>query len=189
MPLFTSSTLQTKRIDTNTMPLMSLAATAIDQPQPRAVVEDAMVSYVATDPVVCRMEPGALADKQSAALDPVLQWVRGEVGAKLEPSCSIFGATVPARELEKIRKYLKGLSQWELTAAEQMAASCKSVCVALAAVRGVLGVKEVLRAARLEEDHQIEEWGLVEGGHDIDIADLKVRVAAPAVFLNLLRGV
>jgi hypothetical protein len=33
---------------------------------------------------------------------------------------------------------------------------------------------------------QIEEWGLVEGGHDIDIADVRCRVAAASVFLRLL---
>ena len=38
----------------------------------------------------------------------------------------------------------------------------------------------------MEEDFQIEEWGLVEGGHDIDIADARARVAAPAVFMRLL---
>lgn len=47
-------------------------------------------------------------------------------------------------------------------------------------------VEEAIRAARVEEDFQIEEWGLVEGGHDIDIADAKARVAAPAVFLRLI---
>lgn len=38
-------------------------------------------------------------------------------------------------------------------------------------------------AARAEEDTQIAEWGLVEGGHDLDLASMKVRVAAPVLFL------
>lgn len=70
---------------------------------------------------------------------------------------------------------------------EQLAASCKSVCIALATVRGRLTVAEALAAARLEEEHQIGQWGLVEGGHDIDQSDIKVRVAAPSVFVRLLR--
>jgi len=80
-----------------------------------------------------------------------------------------------------------GLSAWELAAGEQLAASCKSVCIALAAIRERLGLHETLEAARVEEEHQIEEWGLVEGGHDLDLADIKIRVAAPKVFLHLLR--
>lgn len=83
---------------------------------------------------------------------------------------------------------LAGLDRWELAAAEQLAASCKSVCVALAAIKGRVGVQELLKLSRLEEDHQIEQWGLVEGGHDIDIADMRVRVAAPSVFLRLIKN-
>lgn len=41
--------------------------------------------------------------------------------------------------------------------------------------QGRLGVAEAVDAARLEEAAQIEEWGLVEGGHDIDISDIKVQ--------------
>ena len=82
---------------------------------------------------------------------------------------------------------LQGLDRWHLAAAEQLAACCKSVLLGLAATAGQLSVEQVLAAARLEEDHQIERWGLVEGGHDIDIADLRVRVAAPSLFVRLLK--
>lgn len=83
--------------------------------------------------------------------------------------------------------FYAGLNKWELTAAEQLAASCKSVCIALATIQGRLGVHEAMAVSRLEEDHQIEFWGLVEGGHDIDLSDIKVRVSAPSVFLRLLK--
>lgn len=53
--------------------------------------------------------------------------------------------------------------------------------------QGQLKVKDAVAAARLEEEWQMQEWGLVEGGHDIDIADINVRVAAPALFLQHLR--
>ena len=45
----------------------------------------------------------------------------------------------------------------------------------------------MVAAARVEEDFQIDEWGLVEGGHDIDAADIKVRLTAPRVMMNLLK--
>lgn len=32
---------------------------------------------------------------------------------------------------------------------------------------------------------QIDRWGLVEGGHDVDIADLKVQISSAAVLLGL----
>ncbi len=54
--------------------------------------------------------------------------------------------------------------------------------------QGLVGIKQGLEAARVEENFQIEGWGLVEGGHDIDSAGVKVQVAAPSVFLRLLRS-
>lgn len=80
----------------------------------------------------------------------------------------------------------QGLDDWHLAAAEQLGGACKSVLLGLAGAAQHLGVEAAVAAARLEEDKQIEEWGFVEGGHDIDIADLRVRVAAPSVFLRLL---
>jgi ATP synthase mitochondrial F1 complex assembly factor 2 len=73
-----------------------------------------------------------------------------------------------------------------LTAAEQMAAACKSVIMGLALLKRRLTLDQALAVARLEEDYQIAEWGLVEGGHDVDIADLRVRLAAPHIFVRLL---
>ncbi|KAL4536618.1 hypothetical protein Ndes2437B_g06030 [Nannochloris sp. 'desiccata'] len=150
---------QIKRIDASTMPLMSLAATAIDQPQHRDLVIETMLQYVPTDPVICRLEPGLIADKQAAVLNPVLQWVKKEIGATLETSDSIFGAQLPENQANKIRKYLQKMDKWELTAAEQLAASCKSVLLALAFVKQQLGLHEAMEATRLEEDHQIAQWG------------------------------
>ena len=70
--------------------------------------------------------------------------------------------------------------------AEQLAAASKSVLLGLAGLGGQLSLEGLLRAARLEEDHQLQFWGLVEGGHDIDIADTRVRLAAPHIFARLL---
>lgn len=48
-------------------------------------------------------------------------------------------------------------------------------------------MQQGLEAARVEENFQIEGWGMVEGGHDIDSAGIKVLIAAPSIFLRLLR--
>ena len=58
----------------------------------------------------------------------------------------------------------------------------------LICLQGHLGIHDAINAARLEESFQMDEWGLVEGGHDIDIADMQVRVAGPTVFLRLLQA-
>ena len=45
---------------------------------------------------------------------------------------------------------------------------------------------QAMEMARLEEEFQMEQWGLVEGGHDLDRAATKVSLTSPAVFLALL---
>ena len=85
----TPALLQARRIQPYTMPLMSLAATAIDQPVHRGEVITAMLQYLHTDSVLCRDEAGSsLADLQA------------EVGAGAERSagdwpvgrCSLMAA-------------------------------------------------------------------------------------------------
>lgn len=52
--------------------------------------------------------------------------------------------------------------------------------------QGRVGVEDAIALARLEENLQLEEWGYVEGWHDIDDADIKVRVLSASVFARLL---
>ena len=54
------------------MPLMSLAATAIDQPKPKDKVIETMLRYLDTDAICCREEPGKLADAQAKVTQPFL---------------------------------------------------------------------------------------------------------------------
>lgn len=42
-------------------------------------------------------------------------------------------------------------------------------------------------ATRIEEDTQIEHFGLVEGGHDLDIVDLRTRVSGATLFIHMHR--
>lgn len=80
-----------------------------------------------------------------------------------------------------------GLSAWDLACLESLSAAARSVLIGVAQMHGIMSPAEALRLARLEEDFQSEEWGLVEGGHDIDGADFDVRVTAPLVMQMLLK--
>jgi chaperone required for assembly of F1-ATPase len=41
-------------------------------------------------------------------------------------------------------------------------------------------------AARLEEGFNIEQWGLVEGGHDLDISSARQQLSAASTLLWLM---
>jgi ATP synthase F1 complex assembly factor 2 len=180
---------QKKRVDPETMPLMQLAATAIDQPQSSEVISTSLCAFLPTDPVLCRDEDDSKSEliaAQNSVLHPFIDYVNVHVGTKLRASTSIVGAAVSARDKALVYEYLMGLDSWTLCALMELSSACKSVCMAIGGATGGFSVDEVIRAARLEEDYQIEQWGLVEGGHDIDLADGQVRIRSPMVFLELL---
>lgn len=179
---------QDNRIRPFTMPLMSLAATAIDQPKSRQKVTDTMLQYLDTDAICCREEPGKLANLQAKMYNPVLTWANQHFDVRFVVSNSIFGASQHSDTHQAVRRFLEGLDHWHLATMESLASSCRSVTLALAIMHGQLDVQAAITAARLEETYQMDEWGLVEGGHDIDIADMQVRIAGPAMFLRLLQA-
>ena len=90
------------------MPLMSLAAMALDKPRPRTIVIETLLQYISTDPVFCRAEPGDLAEKQAELLDPLLSWVEKEVGISVHPTSSIFGVEFSHSDMDKLRDYIHG---------------------------------------------------------------------------------
>ncbi|KAL3692844.1 hypothetical protein R1sor_006495 [Riccia sorocarpa] len=171
-----------------TMPLVRLASITIDQiPTDKEKIIATLLKYCHTDALCCRAEPGSqLAGKQTKYWDPLLDWAEKEVGARPVVSSSIFGASQPQHVLDALEKTLRNLNHWELAAIDSLASSSRSLVIALAIARNHLNVDKALDIIRLEEEHQIEEWGLVEGGHDIDIADLRVRISAASIFLRLL---
>jgi len=57
------------------------------------------------------------------------------------------------------------------------------VCIAL---QGEVGVHQAISLSRLEEEVQLEDWGYVEGGHDVDEADIRVRILSASLFLRFL---
>jgi hypothetical protein len=66
------------------------------------------------------------------------------------------------------------------------------VVVCLCSVRVAAALKttpaKAEAACRLEEEFQMEQWGLVEGGHDMDRVAGKVNLNSASAFLHLLDG-
>eukprot|EP00850_Spirogloea_muscicola_P006003 SM000028S10097 [mRNA] locus=s28:335599:337116:- [translate_table: standard] len=172
-----------------TMPLMKLAATAIDQiatDRERVIVT--LLKYFHTDSVCVRApEPSSLADKQAEVWDPILDKVGAHIGVKPSHSADIMGPSQPDKVVTAMRAYLDNLDDWQLASVDSLAGSARSLVIALAVIEGHLDIAAAIRAARLDEDFQVEEWGFVEGGHDVDIADMRVRMAGPSLFLRLLQ--
>ena len=178
---------QPARVRPFTMPLMGLAATALDEPKPAGAVVDTLLRFLDTDSATVRAPASTpLAAAQAAAFDPVLAWAQARFGTTFVTSESIAGAPQPSDAAAAVRAHLASLSPWRLAPVAGLAGAAKSVLVALAVEGGGLDTAAAIAAARCEESLQAEEWGYVEGGHDIDDATAAVAVLAPAAFLRLL---
>lgn len=179
------------RVVPDTMPLMSLAATAIDEPQSGETISSSLCSFLPTDPVLCREEDDAskreLSIRQESILRPYIEFVNAFLVTELRASTSIMGAPISRRDVQIIHEYISGLDSWRRSALMELSSACKSVCMAIAGVEGNFTSDDLMAASRIEEDYQIQQWGLVEGGHDVDLADAKVRIQSPLVFLDLLQ--
>ena len=56
--------------------------------------------------------------------------------------------------------------------------------VTFGALMLLTGIDDAVAAARLEEEYQIAQWGMVEGGHDVDRAHINVQIASGRVLLR-----
>ncbi|XP_028778549.1 ATP synthase mitochondrial F1 complex assembly factor 2-like [Neltuma alba] len=178
-----------------TMPLMKLACTALERvPVTRTKIIENLMKKFNQDLVFCRA-PGDndltsnVRDRQVEKIDPLLHWVELEFGFKPTVYSSFFGGKQDDGLCKAVENLLKGTDDCELASIDAIAAAAHSLIIAIALIRGRLQIEEAIELIRLEEDLQIDKWGLVEGGHDVDIADLKVQISSAAVFLGLSRRI
>lgn len=184
---------QTDGIRPFTMPLMKLACTALERvPLTRAKVIENLMKRFDKDLVFCRApEDNTLTvdlhAKQVEKVDPLLAWVNSEFGFKPTVYFSFFGGKQEEGLTRAVENLLKNTDDCELAAIDALASAGQSLVIALGIFRGKLQLEEAIELIRLEEDLQVDKWGLVEGGHDVDIADLKVQISSAAAFLGLSR--
>lgn len=177
-----------------TMPLMRLACTALERvPVTRPKIIEHLVKKFNQDLVFCRSpDDNELAslvhERQVEKIDPLLHWLESEFGFKPVVYSSFFGGKQEDGLVMAIEKLLKKTDDCELAAIDAIAASAQSLTIAIALVHGRLQIEEAIELIRLEEDLQVDRWGLVEGGHDIDVADIRIQISSPVVFLGLSRN-
>lgn len=176
-----------------TMPLMKLSCTALERaPLIRERTIENLLRHIHTDLVFCRA-PGDsdltshVHDLQVEFMDPLFDWMEAELGVRPVLYTSIFAGKQPQELVNAMECFLKKTDNWELTAIDAIAAAAKSITIAFAVFRGRLDVEEAIKLIRLEEDLQVDKWGLVEGGHDVDMADLRVHISSAVAFLGLVQ--
>ncbi|KAL8200774.1 hypothetical protein R6Q57_012113 [Mikania cordata] len=176
-----------------TMPLMKLACTALERvPLTRTKIIDNLMTRFNRDLVFCRAPVDNVLTRdvyelQVKKIDPLLKWVESEFGFKPVVYSSFFGGKQEDGLVNAIENVLKKTNDNEMAAIDALASASHSLIISIAIFHGRLQIDEAIELIRLEEDMQVEKWGLVEGGHDLDIADLKVQISSAVVFLGLTK--
>jgi chaperone required for assembly of F1-ATPase len=144
-----------------TMPLMRLAATAIDRTrlQRKLVIKDT-ANYAGTDLVCYRVdEPPALAARQQAVWDPLIDWATARYDAVLTVTSGIVPTPQFPTTLTAFSAVVAAQDDFRLTALQDLTAACGSLIIALAVLEGRLDAAGAFAASQLDESFQIEAWG------------------------------
>ena len=177
------------------MPLTMLAAAAIDvTPARRAEAVAELLRYLGTDLVCFPLSEDEAATEEDRKLVarqaslwrlPSAHFLKTYGAVAVASAREMVAPKHPDATTRRARERLEGMSDWELTAALSLAQGCKSLVIPLAILDREVPVEQAITAARVEEEHQIEHWGLVEGGHDVDHANQRVQILAAALLKEL----
>jgi hypothetical protein len=83
--------------------------------------------------------------------------------------------------------WVSTLDAWHLSVLYSAVAETKSFFLGAAVLLGTHNCRSVQAACRVEEDLQIEAWGLVEGQHDYDILNCSIQLGTASCMARALR--
>jgi chaperone required for assembly of F1-ATPase len=152
---------QKERIDPATMPLTKLANSAIDGVSGREddVIGD-ILNYARSDLLCYRANgPHGLIEAQQALWDPVLAWAASALEAPFVVAEGIVHVAQPGASIDRVRAALEGRDPFGLAALHVMTGLTCSALLALAVALGRMTPDEAWKAAHVDEDWQIAQWG------------------------------
>jgi len=154
---------QKEVIDPTTMPLTRLANSVIDAVTGRVeAVADDIAKYFHSDMLFYRAgHPEALVALEAEHWDPVLFWAADTLGAHFILTEGIVHVRQPDQAVAAARAVLPD-DPWSIAALHVVTTMTGSALLALALLRGARDEDEVWAAAHVDEDWNIEKWGLDE---------------------------
>ncbi|EDO38103.1 predicted protein, partial [Nematostella vectensis] len=184
--------MQTGTIKPASMHLTSLANTVIDKPSECSKdqrIED-ILEYLYTDTVrFPASDPDDLVELQKTEWGPLISWFSSRFGVSV-PSCEGLLATpLEPGDVNKLKYELTSVNHWAMTGLEYAVDTSKSFITSMALLDNHVTVEKAAYLTRLELEFQIGRWGSVEWAHDVDLMELRCRLAAAALFYHLcIRG-
>jgi len=166
------------KIDPGTMPLTTLACTAIDlvSVKQSQIVEE-VAAFGGHDLLCYRVEaPSELAARQTAVWQPLLDWTALNLDAPLKVTSGIVSVAQPSASLKSLRRAVASLGPFDLSALSSAVNSAGSLIIGLALRAGHIDASQALEAAQLDESYQADRWG-----EDPDTARRREGIAADLV--------
>lgn len=154
---------QGAEINPATMPMTKLANSGIDGvARMRDDVVDEIVRYAGSDLLCYRAgEPPRLVQRQAEAWDPVLEWAREDLGARFFLAEGVMFIEQPSGALDAVRREVEAVRDpIALAALSTITSLTGSSLLAVAVARGRLSAAQAWAAAHVDEDFQMEVWGL-----------------------------
>jgi len=154
---------QKEFIDPLTMPLTRFANSVVDAVVDRVeAVTDDIAKYLGSDLLFYRAgHPEALVAREALHWDPILFWAADTLGAHFILAEGIVHVRQPDSAVAAARAALPS-DAWQIAALHVVTSLTGSALLALALFHGVLDSDEVWAAAHVDEDWNIEKWGVDE---------------------------
>ena len=154
---------QSEFIDPLTMPFTRLANSVVDAVVERVdAVADDVAKYLGSDLLFYRAgHPEALVAREAALWDPVVFWAADTLGAHFILAEGIVHVRQPEPAIAAARAAFPG-DPWSIAALHVVTTVTGSALLALAFLHGVLNADQVWAAAHVDEDWNMEKWGIDE---------------------------
>jgi chaperone required for assembly of F1-ATPase len=154
---------QQDTIDPPTMPLTRFANSVVEGVADKVdAVADDIAKYLGSDLLFYRAgHPEALVAREAAHWDPILFWAADTLGAHFILAEGIVHVRQPDSAIAAARAALPS-DAWQVAALHVVTSLTGSALLALALFHGVLDSDEVWAAAHVDEDWNIEKWGVDE---------------------------
>jgi chaperone required for assembly of F1-ATPase len=154
---------QQEFIDPLSMPMTRFANSVVDAVVDRVeAVTDDVAKYLGSDLLFYRAgHPEALVAREAAHWDPIVFWAADSLGAHFILAEGIVHVRQPEPAIAAARAALPG-DPWLIAAVHVVTTLTGSALLALALLRGALDADQVWAAAHVDEDWNIEQWGVDE---------------------------
>ena len=154
---------QAEMIDPLTMPLTRFGNSVVEGVADKIdAVADDIAKYLGSDLLFYRAgHPEALVAREAAHWDPILFWAADALGAHFILAEGIVHVRQPDSAIAAARAALPS-DAWQLAALHVVTSLTGSALLALALFHGALDSDQVWAAAHVDEDWNIEKWGVDE---------------------------